>query len=310
MQSSRQYKRHAQVIIGKSGKGLLVENLRIVFEVVKDHQSAPNFANIKIYNLNDQHQNQIRTEYDDIILNAGYEGDEAVLFRGNIKHVYRYRDGNDWIVEIDAGDGDRDFRGAVVNETLATGASDTQLVDRVCSNFSSTKKGSVKGVGETRRLRGKVVSGNARDVLHDIARQHDCTWSIQDGRLQIVKSNGVLDTEAILVNGDTGMLGAPQQDDKGIKAKTLLNPLYQINGRVKLDNDNIKRKKKKIGSTAQGGEDVNGTTEKPKEPARLDPDGIYKIYKLTHKGDNRGQDWITEVECVSMDSAFPQKGAK
>lgn len=309
MQSVRQYKRHTQVIIGKAGSGLLIENLRIVFEIVKDHQSAPNQANIKIYNLNDQHQAQIRTEFDDVIVNAGYEGAEAVLFRGNVKHVYRYREGNDWIVEIDAGDGDRDFRGAVVNETLSAGVSDQQLVDRVCSNFSTTKKGSVKGVGATRRLRGKVVSGNARDVLQDVARQHDCTWSIQDGRLQIVKSNGVLDSEAILVNRDTGMLGAPQQDDKGIKVKTLLNPLYQINGRIKLDNDNIKRKKQKIGTTEKTGETVNQSPDKAKEPARLDPDGIYKIYKLTHKGDNRGNDWHTEVECVSMDSAFPQKGA-
>lgn len=309
MQSARQYKRHTQLIIGKAGKGLLIENLRIVFEVVKDHQSAPNSANIKIYNLNDQHQAQIRTEFDDVILNAGYEGAEAVLFRGNVRHVYRYREGNDWIVEIDCGDGDRDFRGAVVNETLSAGVSDTQLVERVCGNFSTTKKGSVKGVGATPRLRGKVVSGNARTVLDDIARQHDCNWSIQDGRLQIVKSNGVLDTEAVLINSDTGMLGAPQQDDKGIKVRTLLNPMYQINGRVHLDNDNIKKKKKKIGETA-GGEDVNSSKKQDKEPARLDPDGIYKIYKLTHKGDNRGQDWVTEVECVSMDSAFPQKGAK
>lgn len=305
MQSVRQYKRHVQVILGRAGSGLMIENLRVQFEVVKDHQSSPNSANIKIFNLNDQHQAQIRAEFTDVTLNAGYEGAEAVLFRGNIRHVYRYRENNDWIVELDCGDGDRDFRGAVVNETLAAGVSDTQLVERVCGSFSSTKKGAVKGVGATKRLRGKVISGNARDVLNDVARQHNCSWSIQNGQLQIVEVNGVLDNEAILVNADTGMLGAPEQDDKGIKVKTLLNPLYQINGRIKLDNNNIKRKKQKIGETAKTGETVNKSPDQAKEPARLDPDGFYKIYKLTHKGDNRGQDWTTMVETVSMDSAFP-----
>lgn len=303
MQSTRQYKRHVQVIIGKAGSGLMIENLRVQFEVVKDHQSTPNSATIKIFNLNDQHQQQIRTEFDDVILNAGYEGAEAVLFRGNIRHVYRYRDKNDWVVELDCGDGDRDFRGAVVNETLAAGVSDTQLVERVCGSFSTTKKGSVKGIGATGRLRGKVISGNARDVLNDISKQHGCNWSIQNGQLQIVKVNGVLDSEAVLINAETGMLGAPEQDDKGIKVKSLMNPLFQINGRLKLDNDNIKRKRIKADQQQK-------KVDKEKPPARLDPDGFYKIYKITHKGDNRGSDWVSECECVSMDSAFPQKGAK
>lgn len=303
MQSTRQYKRHAQVIVGSGGDGLLIERLRIVFEVVKDHQCAPNSATIKIYNLNDFNQAAIREEYKDVILNVGYEGAEGVLFRGNIRHVYRYREKNDWVVEIDCGDGDRDFVGAVVNETMAAGVSDQVLVDRVVRGFSTTKKGVVSGLGTTKRLRGKVVSGNARDVLSDISRQHNSTWSIQDGRLQIVKADGVLPSQAILVNSDTGMLSAPQQDDKGIKVDTLLNPLYQVNGRIKLDNNSIKRKKAAVDSNGEKQEkDV-------KNPARLDPDGIYKMYKITHKGDTHGTDWKSTCETVSMDSSFPKKDA-
>lgn len=302
MQPTRQYKRRIQVIVGKKGSGLLIEDLRISVEVCKDHQSAPNSAIIKIFNLNDQHQSQIRNEFDDVIINAGYEGSEAVLFRGNIRHVYRYREGNDFIVEIDAGDGDRDFRGAIVNTTLAAGVSDQELVNRVAGGMSSTKLGTIKGVRPTQRLRGKVITGNARTVLNDVARQNNASWSIQDGRLQIVPVGGILDSEAILVNSDTGMLGAPEQDDKGLKVKTLLNPQYQINGRVKLDNNSIKRKKAKVGA-----EDLRVAKGKEhKEPARLDPDGFYKIYKVLHKGDNRDADWVSEVFCVAMDSAFPK----
>lgn len=301
MLSTRQYKRHAQVIVGKAGVGLLIENLRIVFEVEKDHQSTPNSANIKIYNLNDMHQAAIKDQYKDITLNAGYEGAEAVVFTGNIRHVYRYREKNDWIVEIDCGDGDRDFTGAVVNETLAAGVSDVQLVERVVRSFSSTKKGVVSGVGYTSRLRGKVISGNARDVLSEVARQHDSNWSIQDGRLQIIKASGVLPNQAIVVNAATGMISAPQQDDKGIKVDTLMNPLYQVNGRILLDNNNIKLKKQAVDSNNEK------IGKKVTAPARLDPDGVYKIYKLTHKGDTHGQDWKTTVETVSMDSSFPKK---
>lgn len=307
MPSDRQYLRHAQVIVGKAGTGLLIENLRVSFEVVKDSQSAPNEAIIKIYNLNDEHQRQIRFEFEDILLNAGYLGSEMLVFRGNIKHVYRYRDKLDWITEVVAGDGDSDYRNSTINQTFAAGTSDAQMVDRICGTFKTTKKGAVQGVSSAGRARGKVVSGNNRGVLHNLARQNNCNWSIQDGQLQIIPVDGVLDTEAFLINEDTGMLGAPEQDDKGIKIKTKLNPLYQINGRVKLDNNNIKLKKKKI-SEALASE--RGSSKKTPDPVRLDPDGVYKIYKLTHKGDTHGTEWVSEIETVGLDSVIPPKGKK
>lgn len=300
--SNRQYLRSAQVIVGKAGSGLSIKDLRIVFEITKDHQSAPNDASIKIYNLNDENQRRVRFEFEDVILSAGYLGSEMMLFGGNIKYTYRYREKNDWIVEIVAGDGDRDFRGAVVNDSFSAGMTDAQLVDRLCGTFGSTKKGAVKGVAGVARTRGVVMSGNTRAALDTVARQNDCNWSIQDGLLQIIPVNGVLDNEAIVVNSDTGMINAPEQDDKGIKVKTLLNPLFRINGRVKLDNDNIKRKKLKAGSKKQPVQQVDN-----KPPARLDPDGVYKIYKIVHKGDTRGPEWSSEAHTVSLDSVFPTK---
>lgn len=299
--SQRQYKREAQVIFGKNGTGLLVENLRIQYEVVKDIQPSPNTANIKIFNLNDQHMAQVRNEFTEVLLNAGYEGGLRLIFRGNIKHAYKYREGNDWILEVDAADGDRDFRTAVINETMAAGTTDQQLLDRCVGSFQhGTKKGHVDGISRTGRLRGKVVSGNTRNILNTLAEQNDCNWSIQDGQLQIVPVDGVLPSQAIVVNSETGMLGAPEQDDKGIKVKSQMNPLYQINGRIQLDNNSIKKKKKSTEEIAETGTKESG------EPVRLDPDGIYKIIKLTQKGDTHGPDWFSEKVCIALGST-PKK---
>ncbi len=304
MQSIRQYKRRAQVIVGKGGEGISITALRIQFEVIKDHQPYPNRATIKIFNLSDSNQQKIRFEYDEVILNAGYEGGVSMIFRGNIKHVYRYREGNDWIVEIDAGDGDRDYRNAVINESFAAGSTDAALVDRIVGTFTTTKKGAVQGVAATGRVRGKVVSGNAHAVLSDLARQNDCHWSIQDGQLQIVPVTGYLETDVVVVNSTTGMLGVPEQDDKGILINMLLNPLLRINGRVKLDNENIRRKRLDTATEQEKAEAAQ------KKPAMLDPNGLYKIYKVTHKGDTRGQEWVSKTETVSLGSAFPTTTAK
>lgn len=311
-ESVRQWKRKVQVVIGKGGTGLLVENLRVQFEVAKTIESAPNVAVIRIFNLHPDNEAKIKNEFDEVLLNAGYEGAMRLVFRGNIKHVYRYRDGNDYITEIEAGDGDKDFRKAVMNETLAAGTTTSQLVDRAVGTFKGvggTTKGHVQ-VNERARIRGKVISGNTRDVLHDVARESGANWSIQDGQLVIVSTNDVLPGEAIVLRADTGMLGAPEINDKGIAVKCLMNPALRVNGAIKLDNNGIKAKRVKAQALATKREkqETNAPLGRENEQlVRLDPDGIYKVLKLTHKGDNRGQDWVSEIECIGLDQPIPAK---
>ena len=313
--SVRQWKRKVQVVIGKKGTGLLVENLRVHFEVAKTVESAPNVAIIKIYNLHPDNEAKIKNEFDEVLLNAGYEGAMQLVFRGNIKHVYRYREGNDYITEIEAGDGDKDFRKAVMNETLAAGTTTSQLVDRAVGTFKNTggtTKGTVQ-VTERARIRGKVISGNTRDVLHDVARETGANWSIQDGQLTIVGANSVLPGEAIVIRADTGMLGAPEINDKGIVVKCLMNPMLKVNGAIQLDNNGIKAKRVKAQALATKREKQETNAPLGRENAelvRLDPDGVYKILKLTHKGDNRGQDWVSEIECIGLDQPIPKSRSK
>jgi hypothetical protein len=303
--STRQWKRHAQVVIGKDGCGLLVENLRITFDVCKTVEHTPNTAVIKIYNLSEDNERRIMTkgEFDEIILKVGYEASVQThsdgtryfptVFRGNITHVYRYRENSDYITEIEAGDGDKDYRNAVMNETLAAGTTNAQLVDRAAGSFKATggtTKGAVQ-INDRARLRGKVISGRTRDVLHDVARDSGANWSIQDGQLQMVKANGMLQGEAIVITADTGMLGAPQVNDKGIGLTCLLNPQLRINGAIKLDNSSIKAQRQQ----AQGEKQQD-----PQASTRLDPDGIYKVLKIAHKGDTRGKDWASNIECIGL----------
>lgn len=305
-ESTRQYLRVAELVVGKAGAGLLIRDLRITFEITKTSDGTPNEGIIKIYNLSENTHSRIKNEFDDVILNAGYKDALAVIFRGNIRRVFKYKDKNDWITELDCGDGDQDFKTAVINETIEAGVSDDVVVDRAVGTMSKTKKGPVKGLGANRRLRAQVLSGNTRDVMQKMARDNNASWSIQDGQLTFIPVQGVLDDEAIVVNAQTGMLTTPEQGDEGIKVKTLLNPLYKVYGRIKLDNNNMKGQRQKIGQTKKTNEDVV-KTEQDKAPVRQDPDGIYKIFKIKHKGDTHGSDWFSELDTVGLTAAIPQK---
>jgi hypothetical protein len=299
---ARQWKRNVEVLVGAGDEGLLVKDLRIAFDITKTVDEVPNTAIIKIYNLNPANEAKIKDEYKDVVVKAGYVDQERLIFSGSIKYVYRYRQGNDYITEIDGGDGDSDYKNATINETFAAGTTDDKIVDKAVATFGTTTKGTVQLKGNARR-RGKVVTGNTRKILKDVATQNGANWSIQDGELVMIGADGMLSDEAIVVNSHTGMLNAPEINDRGVAVKLLLNPQLKINGAVKLNNNSIKAKREQPQTLA--------TTREKREkiqqvPVRQDPDGIYKVIKITHRGDNRGNDWYSDIECVSIGEPVPK----
>lgn len=304
--STLQFRREATVIVGDSaaGAGLAVtEGLRVKFEVTKTIGRQPNTALIQIYNLTQANEAKIKGEFDEVILNAGYVDASLLVFAGSIRHTSQYRDGNDHITEIDAGDGDSDLRNTIINTTLRAGTSTSQALDHIISKFAKTKKGHVV-VSDTNRIRGKVISGLPGPLLDRIAAENNAHWSIQDGTLVMVPVTSTLPTEAIVLRSDTGLLGAPEVNDKGIKAKCLLNPRLAVNGKVQIDNNDLKLQIAKQKANVPGAKQKK-TKKAAGQIARLDPDGVYKIYKLVHKGDTRGQDWTTEVWCVGLGKPIP-----
>lgn len=292
---SEQWMRQCELTVGKGGMGLLIWKLRIQFEIVKTLDATPNSATIKVFNLNDDHVAQIENEYNDIILTAGYRDSFADIFAGNIQFVAHYRQHTDHITEITAGDGDRDYRNAFVNETLTAGSTDEDAVDRILATMGDTTKGTVQLANE-RRVRGTIYTGQARDALTQIARKNGCNWSIQDGKLQMIRTDAMVGNAHVLT-AETGLLEAPEHNDKGISVKCLLNPLIGVNSAIKLDNSAIRLKQQK-----------QKPLKTPKEQApavRLNKEGIYKVVKLTHQGDNRSNEWYTLLECIGLGQPVP-----
>lgn len=301
MASVRQWMRELEVIVGAGGNGLSIKDLRIQFEYSKSVESEPNNAKIKIYNLHPDNEARIKDEFDEVILNAGYRGSVGMAFRGNIKHVYRYREGPDLIIEIESGDGDKDFRKAVINQTFPAGSTNTDVVDAAVGSFEgvgNTLMGPVF-IPEKEYLRGKVVSGSTRSTLDGISQEAGANWSIQDGELHIIGVDDYLPDEVIKINRNTGMLGSPEVNENGVTVRCLFNHLIKVNGQVELDLDSINEK-------PQGeGADKNGQAGKrrslPPGTRRKDSKGIFKVLNIKAKGDNRSNDWFTELVCLFME---------
>jgi hypothetical protein len=310
------FPRALQLLVGKDGDGnvspatgLLIDStpkdgspgLRITFEITKTIYRTPNQALIKIYNLTQDHEKQVEREFNDVILQGGYRGQVHTFFRGNIRFSHFYRETNEHIAEINAGDGDKDFRGALVNFSLSAGHDDEAIIRSVTDSMRATTKGRLAGKKlKVERLRGRAYSGLARDVMDKVAKDNDGHWSIQNGLMIMVPVDSVLPGEAIAVASETGLLETPESNNKGIKIKVMLDPRIIPGGKLWLKNNEVKGRKLKPAIEGQKHK-LHG----PKAPVRLDPDGVYKVYAVKHVGDTRGSDWYSECMCVALDAPIP-----
>lgn len=306
--------RSCQVLVGKNGNGdvdeksgILIDGLRITFDITKTIYRTPNVATIKIYNLAGATEGRILREFNDVILRGGYIGGgqkPRTFFRGNIVYGTAYWDTGEnpaRICEILAKDGDKDFRNATVNFTLAAGHTDADVIREVVKVFEATTLGHVHGKNLSKKhARGRTYSTNARDVLDQIARDNKAEWSIQNGKLNMVPVDSTLPMEAFEISSETGLVGAPEVNDKGISMKMLYDPLIVPGSKVWLRNNEVKTKQLKAAVTGQ-----KRKLKGPNVPARLDPDGIYKVYAEHVIGDTRGSDWHAELKAVGLDQPIP-----
>lgn len=297
-----QYRRKLDVIVSKkSGDGINLSNLRCVFKVKKADSQTPNAAEIKIYNLENETVNQIRKEFTGVILQGGYESNFGVFFRGNIKQTKIGKEnGTDTYLIIYAGDGDEAYNFAVVNKTLAPGATYQDQVQAAMAPMESkgVSSGYMAPLGSTGLPRGKVMFGQSKKYLQQAAKSSNTTWSIQDQKLQFVPMTSYLPNEVVVLNSATGLIGAPQETNEGLSVRCLLNPLIKVGGRIKLDQDDINAGK--LGSSIK-----KPSKKGQKNKISTDGDGVYRVLVVEYDGDTRDTAWYADLVCLNVNQSAP-----
>lgn len=285
-----QWKRWCNLAVGNGG-GLDLSGLHIKFTTHKGDVETPNSAEITIYNLSPETVARIKGEFKRVVLSAGYVSNNGIIFDGTIRQVRSLRSGADSWVEIIAADGDRAYNFATVNCTLAAGARPADQVAACGAAMAAkgTETGYIPDLGGQALPRGKVMYGMARSYMRDVADTTDNTWSIQDGKMQMVPASAYLPGEAVVLTASTGLIGSPEQTNEGIKVRSLINPRIRIGGRIKLDNASIVTAKVDLAPGAIS------------QAAKLDNNGYYRVLKVEHTGDTHGTDWYGDLVCIGID---------
>jgi hypothetical protein len=146
-----------------------------------------------------------------------------------------------------------------------------------------------------------------------VAKTEQAAFYVDEGKVQIVKAADTPTGQMINLSPQSGLIGAPEQQDDGISVKCLLNPSIKLNSFVHIDNSLIRRAKITRSSTTSSTKEM---TDKEKATAaqkaalrELDNDGIYRVISLKHAGDTRGNDWYTSFTGISQVASLPQTGS-
>lgn len=297
---TRQYLRSCTLIVSSiSGDGLDLSELRIKFTISQADRQQPNTAQIRVWNLNPSTARQIEKQFTRVTLQAGY-GDQAnVIFDGTIVQLRRGRESaTDTYLDISAADGDAAYNFGIVVTSLAAGYKPEDVYAAATAAFEKygVTAGDLPagGLGAGQGQRGKVMFGMARDYMADLADTTLTTWSIQNGKVSVVQQGGFLPGEAVVVNSQSGMIGIPEQTVGGINVRVLLNPRLRYCGRIQINEGDINKAAVSLSAASP-------TTYLP----RLVEDGFYRIVVVNHSGDNRGNDWYSDLICVALDDTTP-----
>lgn len=294
-----QYLRKASLIIGENaGDALDLSELRFSFVVKRGDFQTPNSARIRVYNMNPDTMARVQKEFKRVVLQAGYGGNFGLIFDGTVVQTRRGRTSQvDTHLDITAADGDAAYNFAIVSTTLAAGST-------AQDHFNVAAQAMAKhgvGVGYTAGLqsnplpRGKVMFGMARDFMRGVARATQTTWSIQDGKIVVIPETSYMPGEIPVINSDTGLIGLPVQTQNGVQVRTLLNPSLKIGTIIQLDNKAVQQYEYGLSVENQPSNDF----VRSQNP--LNPDGFYYVMVAEHTGDTRGNDWYSDLICLSTD---------
>lgn len=300
-----QWIRKCELFVISDDETLALSDFRVSFSIQNADVDSPNNAAIRIYNLSKDTINKITAKnkkFKTVSLNAGYEnGSYGVIFYGQVKQFrFGKEDAINVYLDILAADGDTAYNQGFVNDVLKSGNKPTDVINRIAKSMDDLPVdfGNIKATQlNTPSIRGKVLFGMGRVLMRNSATSLDCSWSIQNGRIQVVPNNGYLDDQIVRINSDTGLVGMPEQTDEGIRLKCLLNSKLRIGSLIEVDNSLINQ----IDFT--GDAPVIYNSYKGLQPlAPLAEKSVYRVFVCEHEGDTRGNQWYTNLIGLAFDS--------
>jgi hypothetical protein len=209
-----------------------------------------------------------------VLIEGGYEetGGAHQLFLGDLRVGTSVKEGPDWVTTIESGDGEAAKINARMKVAMGPGTTPDTAFRAIIKALGLSPGNSQKALAAFRSggaaqmyVQRAVLSGSAWKHAVDFCRSANLEFSVQDGAVQIVDTNKVLAGKAVRLTPETGLVGSPSVDAKGVlSCSAFLQPGLAVARLVVLDSPSVK--------------------------------GNFKIQRVQYECDTHGQPWYAHIE--------------
>ena len=286
-------RRYRVIVAADDGNALDVSQLRCSFRITKAMDAEPNYSETSIFNLAIGTENALVQSGQRIFIEAGYEGDQyGLIYKGRVIQPIRSKEeGTTYRLTLISLDGDDFANNAFVSTCLTRGQNAQSVLGACIADAGSViERGAIsEGLSGVKLSRGKVMFGQPQEYLRQLAKSQNAIYYLNDGQVNFIKAADLPPGEIMELNPGSGLIGEVTQNEDGVTVRSLLNPRINLNTLIHV-----------------GGEYVTSArVQKDKQAQALPGGGVYKVIKLTHTGDTRGNDWYTEMECLAQPGYVP-----
>lgn len=280
---------------------------KIQFHVQRGDQQTPNTCDIRIYNAARSTVNKLaQREFSWIQLQAGYPGSFGLIFRGTIKQTRDGKlDAKTTFLDITAADGDSAYNYSALQVSLKAGAKPADAVQSFLASLGPsgvTAPNAMPPLSGSGLPRGRVYYGLARDEIRDWAAANDLVWSIQDGALTLIPQTSFLPGTIVELGPGNSLVGTPEQTQRGIEMRSLLNSNLKIGQLVRLSSNTVI-------NPLRYGLDQQSQAQNPylqkTTAVNLAKDGLYYVMAVKHSGDTRSTEWYSDLVCLATTAQLP-----
>ena len=280
-----------ELVIGDSrnGKGLLINNLQITFDITKaaNNKQRTNSAAIEIYNLSAESLKLLDTDYPAAVFSVGWSQTGLKrLFADQVTNVTTRSSGTDRITQIQMGERYKEINHQVLSSLVAPGRTVKDVLEDIRKAIPGVSRGVFNGTNlDSPILYGYPLIGTPKDMLDELSAKYSIDWQIADGILYannsdrafsenfdqayvISRYTGLIDN-VYRVSGDKRRSKKDKVKKQGVQFKVLLNPELIAGSIIKIEDTLI--------------------------------NGWYKIDSLRHYGGYRDTSWYTEVQASAIE---------
>ena len=269
------YKRIIRVVVGQdNGSAVEIEKLYMQIEIKKNLSAKPNEGFVKIYNLMKDTEARIKNKATRIRVFAGHNNEPILLHDGDIRRIESNTEGQNRVMTITLGGHILKLSQAFFDRAYAGQITVKQIVQDAVPSFG-LEQSDIDQIPEDAFLYDFSFTGKTSVLLDKILNPLKIQWFENDNFISF-SARGKTLKSVVELSKYSGMINSPAitYDSKTLKS-TGVTFKSVLNGRIILDN------RIKI-------ESITVT-------------GIYKISQITHRGDNREGEFVTDGVGVEIE---------